>query len=175
MPVSSEDFRRALRCFPSGVSIVTIRAGQTIHGLTVSAFASVSPDPPVIAVIIDHKHKAYEIMERKNAAFAVNILHQDQSALSNRFAWGKDTDRFAEGSWTHAVTGAPILEDALAWLDCTIFDRHESGTHVIYLGEVQATGVAPENTQPLVYWNRGYRQLEGCTEGTNGEKMESED
>lgn len=160
MPVSSEQFRRALRGFPSGVTLVTIRAEEAIHGLTVSAFASVSPEPPLVAVIIDHKHNAYEMLETEGAVFAVNILREEQMELSNRFAWVKDTDRFHEGSWTTAATGAPILEDALTWLDCTIYGRHEAGTHTIYVGEVQAVGGAEDGAPPLVYWNQGYRRLQ---------------
>lgn len=159
MTISSEEFRNALRHFPSGVTIVTIRSGEQIHGLTVSAFASVSPDPPLIAVIIDHRHTAHALLERQGAVFAVNILRQDQIQLSNRFAWVKDEDRFREGNWATAVTGAPILTDALVWLDCTIYGRHRAGTHTIYVGEVQASGVPQPEGPPLAYWNRGYRQL----------------
>lgn len=159
MPISSEAFRIALRHFPSGVAIVTIRAGQIIHGLTVSAFASVSPDPPLIMVAIDHEHSAYSLLERPGAVFAVNILHQDQIELSNRFAWLKDEDRFKGGTWTSAVTGAPVLADALAWLDCTIYARFPAGTHQIYVGEVQASDTPRFEQSPLVYWNRGYRVL----------------
>lgn len=159
MAISSEEFRNALRHFPSGVTVVTIKSGEQIHGLTVSAFASVSPDPPLIAVIIDHRHTAYALLEREGAVFSVNILRQEQIHLSNRFAWVKDQDRFLEGRWTTAVTGAPILADALVWLDCTIHGRHRAGTHTIYVGEVQASGVHQPDKAPLVYWNRGYRQL----------------
>jgi flavin reductase (DIM6/NTAB) family NADH-FMN oxidoreductase RutF len=159
MTISSEAFRDALRHFPAGVTIVTIRAGGEIHGLTVSAFASVSPDPPLIAVIIDHRHTAYTLLERKDAVFAVNILGHDQDHLSNRFAWVKDKDRFLEGDWETAGTGAPILRDAVAWLDCTIFGRYAAGTHTIYVGEVQASEVLQPNKSPLIYWNRGYRTL----------------
>jgi flavin reductase (DIM6/NTAB) family NADH-FMN oxidoreductase RutF len=159
MPVSSETFRMAMRHFPSGVTIVTIRAGQAIHGLTVSAFSSVSPDPPLIMVAIDHEHSAFPLLQRAGTVFAVNILHQDQIDLSNRFAWLKDEDRFRAGAWTTAVTGAPILVDALAWLDCTIYERFPAGTHHIYVGEVQATGAPRFEQSPLVYWNRGYRVL----------------
>ena len=160
MAVTSEEFRQALRHFPAGVTIVTIRAGEVIHGLTVSAFASVSPEPPLIAVIIDHRHKATPLLEEPGAVFAVNILGQEQMELSNRFAWIKDEDRFDEGDWGSAATGAPILRDALAWLDCVIHSRHSAGTHTIYVGEVQATGVARPETPPLVYWNKGYRRLQ---------------
>jgi flavin reductase (DIM6/NTAB) family NADH-FMN oxidoreductase RutF len=164
MSISSEQFRAALRCFPAGVTIVTLRVGDQIHGLTVSAFASVSPEPPLVAVIIDHRHKASELLERDGAVFAVNILAQDQLEMSNRFAWVKDEDRFDEGEWTTAATGAPILADALAWLDCRIFSRQPAGTHTIYVGEVQASSV-PREAPPLVYWNQGYRKLQLEGEG----------
>jgi flavin reductase (DIM6/NTAB) family NADH-FMN oxidoreductase RutF len=157
--VSSEEFRDALRHFPSGVTLVTIKSGAQIHGLTVSAFASVSPDPPLIAIIIDHRHRAYALLEQEGAVFAVNILRQEQIHLSDRFAWVKDELRFQEGSWTSAVTGAPVLADALAWLDCTILSRHAAGTHTVYIGEVQASHVPWPDEPPLVYWNRRYRQL----------------
>ena len=79
--------------------------------------------------------------------------------LSNRFAWLKDEDRFDEGAWKTAVTGAPVLEDALAWLDCTIYARFAAGTHTIYVGEVQASQTPRADDEPLIYWNRGYRHL----------------
>ena len=159
MPISSESFRDAMRHFPSGVTVVTLKAGDEIHGLTVSAFASVSPKPPLIMIAIDHRHSAFALLEQEDAVFAVNILHQDQIDMSNRFAWLKDEDRFLEGEWTTAVTGAPILVNALAWLDCTVFARYVAGTHTIYVGEVQASDTPRAEQPPLVYWNRGYRHL----------------
>lgn len=161
MSIGSEEFRNALRHFPSGVTIVTMLDPGTgnPHGLTVSAFASVSPKPPLILVGIDHRASAYLMLEQESAVFAVNILAHDQSEQSNRFAWVKDEDRFAVGDWSTAVTGAPILKNALAWLDCTIFARYLAGTHTIYVGEVQASDVPREKELPLVYWNRGYRSL----------------
>ncbi len=160
MPVSSEEFRDALRHFPSGVTIVTIKAGEQVHGLTVSAFVSVSPEPPLVCILVDHRHRAYDLLETKGASFAVNILRADQVELSNRFAWLKDEDRFADGEWTSAATGAPVLTDALAWLDCSVYDRFKAGTHTIYVGEVQASGVPRPGFDPLVYWNRGYRHFQ---------------
>ncbi len=161
MSIGSEDFRDALRHFPSGVTIVTMidPHSQKAHGLTVSAFASVSPKPPLILVAIDHRASAHSILEQEGAVFAVNILAHDQTEISNRFAWVKDEDRFAEGDWGTAVTGAPVLKDALAWLDCHVFARHVSGTHTIYIGEVQASDVPRAEELPLLYWNRGYRSL----------------
>jgi flavin reductase (DIM6/NTAB) family NADH-FMN oxidoreductase RutF len=159
MAVSSEEFRHALSHFPAGVTITTIRAGEEIHGLTVSAFASVSAEPPLITVVIDNRHHAKGLLEEPGAVFAVNFLRHDQRELSNRFAWLKDEDRFAKGTWGVAVTGAPILADALAWLDCRIYASYPAGTHTVYIGEVVASGVPEEGVAPLVYWQRGYRQL----------------
>ena len=96
MPITSEQYRDALRHYPSGVTIVTIQVpGEAKpHGLTVSAFASISPEPPLIMVAIDHHHSAYDMLEMPGTTFAVNILAQDQVELSNRFAWLKDDGAF---------------------------------------------------------------------------------
>ena len=160
MAVSSEDYRQALSRFASGVTIVTVKTREIVHGLTVSAFASVSPEPPLIAVAIDHRHRAHELFETSDATFAVSILGEDQVELSNRFAWVKDEDRFSIGSWSTAVTGAPVLADALTWLDCSIHDRVVAGSHTIYIGLVEATAERSSEALPLVYWNRGYRHLQ---------------
>jgi flavin reductase ActVB len=168
MPISSEAYRDALRHFASGVTVVTIRSGERVHGLTVSAFASVSPDPPLVAVIIDHRHSAYPMLESEGASFAVNVLRQEQVELSNRFAWLKDEDRFGVGDWGTAATGAPVLAEALAWLDCTVEHRYPAGTHTIYVGLVQASSVPAPGAAPLVYWDRGYRHLELLAEDDEG-------
>ena len=157
--ISSEEFRKALRHFPAGVTIVTVKGGGKVHGLTVSAFASVSAEPPLIMIIIENRHHAHGLLEEPEAVFAVNILGENQPELSNRFAWVKDEDRFAMGNWTTASTGAPVLVDAVAWLDCRIHARYPAGSHTIYVGEVAASQVPEEEAPPLVYWNRGYRKL----------------
>lgn len=159
MPINQDDFRDVLRHFPAGVTLVTVKAGEETHGLTVSAFVSISPTPPLISVIIDHKGRGHTLFEQSNAVFAVNILREGQEELSNRFAFSKE-DRFAVGNWGTAVTGAPVLEDALAWLDCTVYSRHTAGTHTIYIGEVQASKVIEADCKPLVYWNRAYRTFD---------------
>lgn len=161
MTISSEQYRNALRHFPAGVTIVTIKTpdNEPIHGLTVSAFASISPEPPLIMIAIDHRASGHALLEKAGAVFAVNILAQDQIELSNRFAWLKDEDRFQAGDWETAVTGAPVLKDSLAWLDCTVYARYWVGTHSIYIGEVQASSTPRPDELPLIYWNRGYRHL----------------
>lgn len=159
MKSTTSDFKDALRHFASGVTIVTLRSGEQVHGLTVSAFASVSAEPPLIAVMIDRGHQAHSLLADDGAVFAVNVLGLDQQELSDRFAWLKDGDRFAKGRWRTAATGAPVLADALVWLDCTIHERVAAGTHTVFIGRVRAAAVPRPEEAPLVYWNRGYRQL----------------
>jgi flavin reductase (DIM6/NTAB) family NADH-FMN oxidoreductase RutF len=159
MPIDSQTFRDALCNFPAGVTIVTIKAGEQTHGLTATAFVSVSADPPLIAVVIDNRSRGYSLLAQPDAVFAVNILRESQAALARRFAFSKE-DRFAEGRWITAATGAPVLEDALVWLDCTLYDRHPAGGNTIYLGEVQAAHIMETLDKPLVYWNRCYGALE---------------
>jgi flavin reductase (DIM6/NTAB) family NADH-FMN oxidoreductase RutF len=160
MPISSEEYRNVLRHFPAGVTIVAVQAGEETHGLTVSAFASIAPQPPQVLVIIDHRHRAYRLLEKEGAVFSVNILGQDQVELSNRFAWVKDQDRFAVGDWKTAATGAPVLGDAVAWMDCTIVGRYAAETNTLYVGRIEAAAVPRPEAPPLLYWNRGYRRLD---------------
>jgi flavin reductase (DIM6/NTAB) family NADH-FMN oxidoreductase RutF len=159
MPVSPDQYKDALRHFASGVTIVTIKTDDEIHGLTVSAFASISPEPPLISIMIDRRHHAFELIDRPDAVFAVNILGRQHEELSNRFAFLKSEDRFAQGEWTTAQTGAPILADCLAWLDCSVHSKLPAGTHTIYVGQVEACEIPDPDGSPLVYWNRGYRQV----------------
>ena len=158
MPIDSDQFRDTMRLFSSGVTIVTIKAGEQTHGLTVAAFVSVSAEPPLISVVINASNHGHSLLMQEGAVFAVNILSAQHQALSDRFAW-KHEDRFAEGNWGTAVTGAPILQDALAWLDCTVHAKQSAGTHTIFIGEVQQSYVDTSEQKPLVYWDRSYRQL----------------
>ena len=159
MTVGPAQYRDVLRLFPAGVTVVTILSGGRVHGLTVSAFASISPEPPLVGVFVDHVHGAHALLEAPGACFAVNFLAEDQRRLSDVFAWSPDDERFAAGSWTTAVTGAPVLVDALAWLDCSLHSSHAAGGHSLYVGRVEASATPRGGERPLVYWNRGYRRL----------------
>jgi flavin reductase (DIM6/NTAB) family NADH-FMN oxidoreductase RutF len=163
MAVDRVRFRDLLRCFASGVTVVTAGRGERVHGMTVSAFASVSAEPPLVLIVIDRRAAIHEFLAEGGPAgppaFAVNILAADQEELSRRFAAPPDVERFAAGSWSAAATGAPILTDALAWLDCTVVDRRRAGDHVIYVGRVESGEVVRPEAGPLVYWDRGYRRL----------------
>jgi len=157
--VEADAFRDALRLFPSGVTVVTLRAAGRIHGLTVSAFASISPDPPLVGVFVDHRHGAHAMLQEPDARFAVSFLAEEQRSLSERFAWSPDDERFDEGDWIDDGVEAPVLADALAWLRCSIDSTHVAGTHTLYVGRVEAIGCPRSEDHPLVYWNRAYRRL----------------
>lgn len=158
MTISSEDFRDALRHFAAGVTLVTAGEGEKAHGLTVSAFTSISADPPLIAVVIDRRHGLHSLLGDDGAGFAVNILGAEQADLSDRFAYARE-DRFGAGTWTVGTTGAPVLEESLVWLDCRVESRHSAGSHIVYIGRVEASRVNRADQSPLIYWNRAYRQL----------------
>ena len=159
MTISSEDFKDALRHFAAGVTVVAAGAGAERYGMTVSAFVSVSADPPLVAVFLNSEKRIHELLAPEGAGFGVSILGEDQAEVSNRFAFSKDEDRFAADNWGTATTGAPVLLDAVAWLDCVVEERQPAGSHVMVLGRVVASRVEREDVPPLVYWNRAYRRL----------------
>ncbi|MCB1057466.1 MAG: flavin reductase family protein [Acidobacteria bacterium] len=159
--ISTSAFRDVLRHFASGVTLVTARDGERVYGLTVSAFSSLSADPPLIAVVIDQRSSIHQALAQEGAGFAVNILAEDHRELSDRFAFVPDADRFAEGVWGATEDGIPVLEDALAWLACTVEASHPVGSHVLYIGRVRASHTPRAEHPPLVYWNREYRKLGG--------------
>lgn len=161
------DLRSVMRYFPAGVTVVTVidPAGNTPCGMTVSSFTSVSLEPPLIAVSLKKSSSTADVILAQQR-FGVSILAEEQSNLSNRFA-GFDPDfeeqssRF-EGLRTHtAKSGAPLLTDALSWLDCKIWAVYDGSTHHLILGEVIVNSILNEGNarNPLIYHNRGYHTL----------------
>lgn len=163
MTISADQFRDALRFFPSGVTLVTAGTGEQIQGLTVSAFTSVSADPPLIAILLEHSRTINELLESKYAPFGVNFLTVDHVDLSNRFAFMPNEDRFKAGDWGRAENGVPVLNDALAWLECTVETRQDLGSHILYAGRVWEHRVIQPQAAPLLYWNRDYRAVAPLT------------
>jgi flavin reductase (DIM6/NTAB) family NADH-FMN oxidoreductase RutF len=157
MSLDPDTFRAVLGRFASGVTVVTTRDPDGVdHGMTVSAFCSASLVPPLVLVCVDRAASTLPALER-GTHFAVNILAQGQEALSRRFAW-QDVNRFDGVGYTRGITGAVLLDDALAWLECRIVARHPTGDHVVVVGEVEAADARAE--RPLLYYRGGYAQLE---------------
>jgi flavin reductase (DIM6/NTAB) family NADH-FMN oxidoreductase RutF len=137
------------------VAIVTARAGERVHGMTVTAFAEVSLEPPLVLVCADQASNTHPVIAA-GGVFALNLLCEGQAELSNRFASKKDEERRFEGiAWETAVTGAPILPDALGSLDCRVVAAHQGGDHVIYVGRVEAVRFHAER-KPLLYQHGTY-------------------
>jgi flavin reductase (DIM6/NTAB) family NADH-FMN oxidoreductase RutF len=157
MSVSADAFRKALAAWASGVTIVTSRHADAVHGMTVSAFSSVSLDPPLVLVCADKTSDTNGVIAR-SGRFAVNVLARGQGALSDRFAVKKDEHlRFAGVAWSEAATGAPLLDEALVGIDCRVAAAHDGGDHVIYVGRVEA--LRQREGEPLLYWRGRYRGL----------------
>ena len=156
MSVDPDAFRAILGRFASGVTVATVvdERGRD-HGMTVSAFASVSLEPPLVLVCIDDHASIRPIIDRVRY-FGVSILAADQEALARRFA--AKGDRFDGVGYERGETGVALLEGALAWLECEVVARHQAGDHAVVVGRVE--GGTNHDDRPLLYYRGGYAQLE---------------
>jgi flavin reductase (DIM6/NTAB) family NADH-FMN oxidoreductase RutF len=157
MPIAPADFRRALACFASGVTAVTTRdADGRPLGLTVTAFSSVSLEPPLVLVCVDERSEAH-VGFKQSGVFGVSILAADQESVSRRFAWGGAT-KFEETETVTGSLGVPLVAGALAHLECRVVAAHAAGDHVVYVGEIVAFSTRPG--RPLLYYQGRYRGLD---------------
>ena len=160
MPIEPEDLRLTMRRWATGVSVVTAAHNGSVWGMAVTSFTSVSLTPPQILVCIEQRTRTHQAISQ-SGAFGVSVLNENQREWSARFGGQVDEadDRF-EGIATRTLaTGAPILEGAIAYLDCKVVDAYEVGTHTIFIGLVESSGVSDEGCRPLLYYSRGYRRL----------------
>ena len=154
--VTSDEFRRACGRFASGVTIATVFDPEGIpHGLTVSSFASVSLDPPLVLVCLGHQVTVIEAF-RAAQYFGINVLADSQQRLSDRFA-RKGHDRFGGLEWKRGESGVPLLPGAIAAIECKTHQRFTAGDHDIFVGEMLRGHVA--EGEPLVYYASRYRRL----------------
>lgn len=156
--IDPSEFRRVMGHFATGITIVTSRgpAGQPC-GLTVNAFSSVSLEPMLVLVCVEQAADSHDCI-RDTGVFAVNVLGESRGErLSRRFAAWRLEEKFDGVAYREERTGAPILEDALAWLDCRIKQAIPAGDHTMFLGEVIAAD-AREGT-PLLFYRGGYGRL----------------
>ncbi len=156
MCVDARAFKDAMARFASGVTVVTINDGDGdgVIGITVSAFVSVSLDPPLVLVSIDKRAPAHAAIPRAGR-FAVSILAAGQEGVSNHFASRRSE---AKVELTRPDTTTPVVLGALAWIDCALYSATEAGDHTLYLGLVE--GIGSHDGDPLVYWKGGYRRVE---------------
>lgn len=162
MSITPDAVKATLRLWASGVTIVTTATPDHRAGTTASSFTSVSMEPPLILVCLYHGVEITKQIEA-NGHFAVSILGDGQSDLSTQMAGfspiPEGEDRFYGFDWHIAATGSPIYSEAAGWLDCKLHTIYDGSTHKIIVGEVVATGRSEQDTPPLIYFNRGYRQI----------------
>jgi flavin reductase (DIM6/NTAB) family NADH-FMN oxidoreductase RutF len=152
--VSKDEFKKVMGSFAAGVTVVTtVDADGRKWGLTATAFSSLSMDPPLCLVCVGKGAGSHGPLS-EGRKFAVNMLTSDQEELSNRFASRID-DKF-EGVAHHAgeATGCPVLDDALASMECEVTDVHAGGDHDIFVGKL--TSVTVSEGEPLLYWRGKY-------------------
>jgi flavin reductase (DIM6/NTAB) family NADH-FMN oxidoreductase RutF len=149
------EFRRVMGHFPTGVTVVTTRlADGRACGLTVNAFCSVSLEPPLVLVCVERGADSHTCISAAGY-FAVNVLGAEKGeSLSRRFATFGVDDKFDGIAYSEAITGAPVLQAAIAWADCLLREAYAGGDHTIFLGEVVAADAA--DGTPLVYYRGGY-------------------
>lgn len=156
MPIEKNQLRQVMGHFATGVTIITTlnKAGQ-MHGLTANAFTSVSLEPPLLLISVDKKAESWPAFE-ESRVFTVNILADDQEGLSRKFAVSGG-NKFEGVAYRLGANGAPILDGALAFIECTLYAAYEGGDHSIYLGEIQQAEI--REGKPLLFFRGGYRAL----------------
>jgi flavin reductase (DIM6/NTAB) family NADH-FMN oxidoreductase RutF len=163
-PLTKEHFRRVMGQFATGVTVVTTRLGDDVHGLTANAICSVSLEPLLVLVCVDRSADSHDLLE-KSGIFAVNILSHKQEDLSRLFAGPTEekVGRLEAMGYRTAATGAPIIEGCLAYLDCRIVAAYPGGDHTIFIGQVEEAEIS-EDGPPLIFFRGRYatvREVEG--------------
>jgi flavin reductase (DIM6/NTAB) family NADH-FMN oxidoreductase RutF len=161
VPIDSTFFRHVMRKFATGVTVLTVRDGESLHGMTANAFASVSLSPTLILVCIEKGNTTHAFVSR-SGNFAMNMLSATQELLARRFAKQivVSTDPFADIAYHSAATGAPIFDDCIAYVDCRVIAAHEAGDHTIFVGHVEAAGFGSASEDaPLVWFNGAYAEI----------------
>lgn len=159
MSIDERSFRKALGCFPSGVAVVTTTdaAGRPV-GVTVSSFTSLSLNPPLVLFCLDRRTSGLDAF--REGGFSVNVLRETQREVSIRFASRRD-DKFAGLECRTGTTGAPLLPNCLAVLECSTERVIDGGDHDIFIGRVEhmehQTG-----GQPLLYFRGAYARVDSC-------------
>ena len=152
-PPDPEAFRKALGRFASGVTLITTRDGDgRDRGMTLSAFSSLSLDPPLVLACVGHEATIAGAVAAATH-FGISVLAEGQEALSRRFA-DPDADRFDGVPIVRGTQDIALIDGALAHLECRIIARHEAGDHTIVIGAVEA--VSAREGRPLLYYRRRY-------------------
>lgn len=157
--IDADTFRSVLGRFASGITILTARGADGVdHGMTASAFCSVSLNPSLVLVCIAHDASMHPLM-LEHPTFGISILASEQEAYSRRFAAEED-DRFDGIAYTRGENGVVLLGDALAHMECHVIQHHDAGDHTIFISEIDRGATHEADGRPLLYYRGGYARLE---------------
>jgi len=160
MSVSPEDFRRAMAYFATGVTVITVDYEGEIQGMTANAFTSVSLDPMLVLVCVDHKARTHAHLHAKKR-FGINVLSDQQRSVAEHYAQPERDPARAEveagAKFDRTQHGTPVLHGALAYLECRLQTAQEAGDHTIFIAEVE--DVVIRGGQPLLYFQSGYLSI----------------
>ncbi len=158
----SDTFRKVMGHFVTGVTVVTTISDGRPQGITVNALSSVSLDPPLVVVALDRRRYITPLVHA-SGQFAVNVLGEHQQGLADCFAGAlvePGRERFCGAAWSPGVSGMPLLEGAIATLECTVVGSHPIGDHDLFIGKVEALHNDEHHPQPLLYYRRRYLRVE---------------
>jgi flavin reductase (DIM6/NTAB) family NADH-FMN oxidoreductase RutF len=160
MTLNSVDFRKAMGAFATGVTIITVDLDGEVHGMTANAFASVSLDPMLVLVCVDHATRTHAHLHAKKR-FGINVLSAEQQAISEYYARPERTHEHAEAEagahFDRTRHGTPMLNGALAYLECRLQSAQEAGDHTIFIAEVE--DVVVREGDPLLFFRGKYRKV----------------
>jgi flavin reductase (DIM6/NTAB) family NADH-FMN oxidoreductase RutF len=160
MNLSAAEFRKAMGCFATGVTIITLDLEGEVQGMTANAFSSVSLDPPLLLVCVDHGARTHAHMHAKKR-FGINILAAHQREISEYYARLVHAHEHAEeeagARFDRTGKGTPILHGALAYLECRLQSAQDAGDHTIFIAEVEE--VVVREGEPLLFFRGKYRLM----------------
>ena len=155
MPIERSKFRETAGMVPTGVAVVTLPPAACPHGETVNSFNMVSLSPPLVSIALHHGTKAHELLQQTSIdGFCINVLTADQRRLGRYFADVADLDEnpFVSDPVRTEASDAPVFEESLAYIDCSVYDDYETGDHTIYVGNVESADVMNRTATPLTHF-----------------------
>ena len=156
-----KNFRGVMGNFIAGVTVVTL-PGDPPHGITVNSFTSVSLEPALVSICLDHSSEAHKrLKEGMNDSYCVNILAADQKWIGEYFANMEDVEENPfEGENTKVLpTGSLFFEDSIAYMDCSLYDSVEEGDHTVYIGEVKDAELLRPESEVLIYFRGKWKNV----------------
>jgi flavin reductase (DIM6/NTAB) family NADH-FMN oxidoreductase RutF len=161
MSATQDQFRRAMAAFATGVTVVTVDDDGRVHGMTANAFTSVSLEPQLVLVCVDHKAQTHAHLTARKR-FGINVLSEAQAAISEHYADPERNVASAERSgarFDRTTHGTPVLHGALAYFECRLQDARDAGDHTIFIAEVEDVVVREGN--PLLFFRSDYHAIGG--------------